>query len=109
VSNIFKILENELERLRKGAVTVKLRNSPGTSLGGLTLTVRTLYQIALGRSNSKDKEDRIVYNKRENKKCLQCNYLDDVSGDGKKIQKFDRVDMPRGKVHWSVFVNIVKH
>jgi hypothetical protein len=64
--------------------------------------------MVLGRSNSKDKADRIVYNKRENKKSLQRNYLDDVSGNGKKIQKLDRVDMPRGKVHWSVFVNIVK-
>jgi hypothetical protein len=60
VSKILKALGNKVESLRKDVVTVKLRYRPGTSLGRLTLTMRLLYQIVLGRSNSTDKTDRIV-------------------------------------------------
>ena len=63
MSNVLKVLGNELERLRQEAVTVKLRYLPGTSLGRLTLTMRLLYQIILGRSKSTDKTDRVVENK----------------------------------------------
>jgi hypothetical protein len=60
VSNVLKVLGNELERLRQEADTVKLRYRPGTSLGRLTLTMRLLYKKLLARSDSTDKTERIV-------------------------------------------------
>lgn len=53
MSNVLKMLGNELESLREEAVTVKLRYRPATSLGTLTLTLSLLYQIVLGRNNRK--------------------------------------------------------